>query len=140
ALIPTGPALILDTLRWHDAILDWSDLTLPAAGKSGANLKEAELKMAAQLVADMTRPWKPEDYADRFTEAVLALVKKRADAGKTEAVERVETESGSSSASNVVDLTELLKKSLGQRKAGAPPRPGTPAGKAEKKTSSRKRA
>jgi len=140
ALIPTGPALILDTLRWHDEILDWNDLTLPAAGKAAASLEEAELKMASQLVADMTRPWQPGEYADQFTDAVRALVRKRADSGKTETVEPVESDTESSSPSNVVDLTALLKKSLGTRKTGAAARSDAADKKPAKKSVPRKRA
>jgi len=136
ALVATGPALILNTLRWHDEIRDWKDLELPAAGKSAAGLKDSDLKMAAQLVADMTQPWKPEHYADNFADAIHALVKQRADAGDTEAVQPLEADTEPGSASNVVDLTELLRKSLGSRGAGT----RSTATKAAKKAAPRKRA
>ena len=136
ALVATGPALILNTLRWHSEIRDWKDLELPAAGKSAAGLKDGDLKMAAQLVADMTQAWKPERYADNFADAIHALVQQRADAGKTESVQPLEADTEPASASNVVDLTELLRKSLGSRGAGSRSTPK----KAAKKTAPRKRA
>lgn len=137
ALIPSGPALILNTLRWQNEIRPWNELELPGEGKSAANLKDAELKMAGQLVADMTAAWKPEQYSDRFAEAVHALVKQRADAGRTEKVKPLEGDAGPATANNVVDLTELLRKSLGSRK----PAPEAPAGaKPARKTAARKRA
>jgi DNA end-binding protein Ku len=113
ALIPSGPALILNTLRWANEVRQLGQIELPPEG-AGA-LREGELKMAKQLIADMTLPWHPEHYADRFTEAVHELIAKRVAGGHTEAVEPMEK---AREASNVVDLTALLKQSL-QRKEPA---------------------
>lgn len=143
ALIPAGPALMLNTLRWAADMRSLDDLKLPAAGRKGANLKDAELKMARQLIADMTEPFKADRYEDRFTDAVMKLVKQRLESGDTETVQPVEAEEGAAP-SNVVDLTELLSRSLGQRKpaANAPARKTSAAKKTApaKKTAARKRA
>jgi DNA end-binding protein Ku len=128
ALIPTGPALMLNTLRWANEIRPWKDLKLPAEGKKA--LKESELKMARQLIGDMTEPWHPERYEDKFTRAVHALVAKRVEAGQTKEVEPMEE--AAEPASNVVDLSELLKKSLRQGK------PSGTAAKAAAKAPARK--
>ena len=118
ALIPDGDALLLNTIRWADEIRPRGELKLPAAGKSGAQLKEGELKMAVQLVRDMTGAWKPNDYADKFTSAIHALAASRLKAGETEKVTALEDEAPAT-ASNVVDLTELLRQSLHTRKSGS---------------------
>jgi DNA end-binding protein Ku len=115
ALIPTGPALMLNTLRWASEIRPWDQIKVPAAGKK--SLKESELKMARQLIDSMTEPWHPQRYEDKFTSAVHALVAKRVEAGRTQEVEPMEE--AASSRSNVVDLSELLAKSLGHRKPAA---------------------
>jgi len=135
ALVPSGPALMLNTLRWASEIRPWSDINLPAEGRKA--LKANELKMAAQLIADMTERWHPERYEDKFTHAVRALVAKRAQAGKTEAVEPLEE--AAPATSNVVDLTELLVKSLGKRRAPAKA-PKTPKATKAAKTAARRRA
>ena len=119
ALIPTGPALMLDTLRWASEIRPAEELQIPAEGKAAAKLKEAELKMAGELVKSMTTAWKPADYADRFTDAIHELIARKVKAGKTEKVEPVEEAPKELSGSNVVDLAALLKSSLGQRKGAA---------------------
>lgn len=118
ALIPTGPALMLNTLRWASEIRPWTEIKLPAEGKKA--LKDSELTMAKQLIADMTHRWQPGDYADKFTDSVRDLVAKRAAAGKTEAVEAMEDDAPAE-ASNVIDLTELLARSLGKGKASTKP-------------------
>ena len=119
ALIPNGPALMLNTLRWASEIRPADELQLPAAGKKAVQLKATELKMAAQLIGQMTGAWKPNDYADKFNQAIRELVVKKVAAGKTERVEPLEPAPQDAAESNVVDLTELLRNSLGQRRPSA---------------------
>ena len=116
ALIPDGDALMLNTIRWASELRAREGLDLPAAGKG--KLKESELKMARQLIGDMTSPWKTAAYEDKFTAAIHALAAKRLKAGDTETVTPIETDAVPS-ASNVVDLTELLRRSLDTRKPPA---------------------
>jgi DNA end-binding protein Ku len=120
ALVPAGPALVLMLLRWSDDIRSWEDLKLPPAGEKAAGLKAAELKMAEQLIEDMSTGFDPSKYADRFKEQVMALVEKKARAGKAETVLEPEEEAPAKGA-DVIDLTELLQKSLrGKPKATTP--------------------
>ena len=116
ALIPSGAALILNTIRWATEMHPTDELNLPAQGKTATSLKPTELKMAAQLISDMTGPWKADTYTDTFAAAVQALVKHKVDAGKTEQDTPLEESADAASASNVVDLTALLAKSLQRRK------------------------
>lgn len=115
-LVPSGRTLMLNTIRWPGDIRPSDDLKLPPTGKGAAGLKPAELKMAMQLIADMTGSWQAEDYRDRFVDAIHALVQRKVQAGETETVGALEPAPEAAS-SNVVDLTELLARSLGQRKA-----------------------
>jgi DNA end-binding protein Ku len=126
ALIAGERALMLNTLRWAAEIRPLDELALPAEGRKGASLKEGELKMARQLIGDMTERFEPSRYGDRFGDAVRALVAQRAAAGKTESVEPLE-EAAEAAPSNVVDLSELLKRSLGGRKGAARSAGGTKA-------------
>lgn len=115
ALIPAGPALMLGTLRWAEEIRSPDALELPKEGAEANSLKPAELKMAQQLIAEMTSAWNPEEFKDDFTSAVRALIDKKAKAGDKEAVTPFE-EAPDISGSNVVDLSELLRQSLGANK------------------------
>ncbi len=116
ALIPSGAALVLNTIRWASEIRSADALKLPAQGKTAAGLKPAELKMAAQLISDMTGPWRSDDYSDRFGDAVQKLVNKKLAAGETETVTPLERAPAAEGPGNVVDLTELLARSLAKRK------------------------
>lgn len=118
ALVPAGPALVLMLLRWSDDIRSWDELSLPPPGEKAAGLKARELEMAEQLIEDMSESFDPSKYADRFKEQVMALVEKKARAGKTETV--LEPEEEAPKAADVIDLTALLQKSLrGKPKAAA---------------------
>jgi DNA end-binding protein Ku len=145
ALIPSGAALVLNTIRWAGEIRPLAELKLPPAGKTAAGLKPGELKMAAQLIGDMTGPWKLDDYSDKFTDAILALVSKKVEAGETATVTALEDAPAEARANNVVDLTELLAKSLAKRKPGSSAEDGTrskaaTAKKSAARTSTRRRA
>ena len=145
ALIPSGAALVLNTIRWASEIRPVDELKLPAQGKTAAGLKPGELKMAAQLISDMTGPWKLEDYSDKFGDAVQELVNKKVAAGETQTVTPLEDAPAEAGTSNIVDLTELLAKSLTRRKPGSESvgkaDVGTATAKqAASKTSTRKRA
>ena len=111
ALVPSGPALVLNLLRWGEDIRSWDELDLPAAGRKAAALSDRELAMARQLVDDMTTHWKPERYRDSFKEEVMKLVRRKAKAGKAKTVVKPEEVLPSQSA-DIIDLTELLQRSL----------------------------
>jgi DNA end-binding protein Ku len=121
-LIPCGPALVLNLLRWGGEIRSWEDLKLPPTGAKAAGLKESELKMARQLIDDMAADWSADQFRDSFHEQIMKLVETKAKAGQTETVTKVEDDPGPQRSADVVDLTELLKRSLQVGKAaGSPP-------------------
>ncbi len=139
ALVPSGPALVLNLLRWGDEVKTLDSLDLPPAGKK--SLSAAELKMARQLVEEMSGPWDPADFKDEFRIQVMKLVEKKAKAGEAKTVFDPEEEAPQTG--EVIDLTALLQRSLkgggGGSKAKAPARKA-PAKKAAGKTAARKRA
>ena len=114
ALLPAGPALMIGMLRWANEIRPCDDLNLPAEGKSAHGFKPAELQMARQLIDEMSNDWHPEDYHDEFTAAIRDLIARKVKEGETETVAPLEAApDASGEGGNVVDLTELLRRSLG---------------------------
>ena len=109
ALLPAGPALMLGTLRWAEEIRPADRLDLPSAGSAG--LKPDELKMAEQLIGKMAKAWRPERFADTFSESIRKLAARKAKAGMTAQVKPLESAPDAAGA-NVIDLTQLLKSSL----------------------------
>ncbi|MBO9687382.1 non-homologous end joining protein Ku [Roseateles chitosanitabidus] len=119
ALLPAGPALMIGMLRWANEIRPCEDLNLPAEGKSAHGFKAAELQMARQLIDEMSTDWHPEDYHDEFTAAIRRLIARKVEQGKTETVTPLEAEPDTGAreeGGKVVDLTELLRRSLGGKK------------------------
>jgi DNA end-binding protein Ku len=123
-LMPCGPALILNLLRWGGEIRSFEALQLPPSGVKEAGIKDAELNMAKQLIKEMSAAWSADTFRDTFHDQVMKLVEGKAKAGHVEQVEKIGADAVARSSTNVVDLTELLKRSM---RGGAP---ATPAKKA----------
>jgi DNA end-binding protein Ku len=120
-LVPVGPGLVLNLLRWGADIRSWKDLPLPSEDAKKAGLSERELKMAKQLVEDMSAEWDPTEFKDEFKDEILRLVDRKVKAGQTETVTQPEPEEGQSTESKgakIIDLTELLQRSLRNKGGG----------------------
>ena len=140
ALVPSGKALVLNLLRWGDEVKSLEGLDLPAEGVKGAKVSAAEMKMAEQLVKNMSGTWEPEDFKDEFKHEVMKLVDKKVKAGDTETVIQPEEEAPSEGA-EVIDLTELLARSLkGGRASKAKGARAAKPEPAAKKTAAKKTA
>jgi DNA end-binding protein Ku len=126
-VLPCGPALVLNLLRWGGEIRSWEGLQLPPEGKAG--IREGEMKMARQLIEDMAGHWSAQQFRDEFHDAVMKLVDAKANAGESATVEPLE-EAPDAHGADVIDLTELLRRSL---RGGAGDRK-PPAKSAAKKT------
>ena len=135
-LLPCGPAQVLNLLRWGGEIRSWEELPLPPEGKK-AGIKEAEMKMAKQLIGDMSGHWSASEFRDNFHDAIMALVEKKAKAGDTESVEPLE-EAPEMKGAEVIDLTDLLRRSLQGGTRSAPAAHKTTAKKTAAKSAAHK--
>ncbi|WP_175695866.1 non-homologous end joining protein Ku [Burkholderia ambifaria] len=111
ALIPVGPLLALDTLRWQEELRPLDELSVPTEDAKHAGVTARELTMAKKLIDDMAGKWTPDEYHDTFRDDILELVERKVRSGKIEEIEDRPAQTGRA-ATNVVDLTELLKRSL----------------------------
>ena len=113
ALMPGEEGLVLELLRWEDEVRDTAGLPLP---DSDTKVSEKELKMAEQLVNELEDDWKPDAFHDEFREKLEQVVEAKVKAGEGEHIMKpLEGEEVKTSA-DIIDLTELLKRSL--RKGG----------------------
>ncbi len=129
ALMPAGPALVLNLLRWSDEIRSWEKLDLPDEGTKEAGITEKELKMAEQLVVDMSGKWNPGEFRDSFKDEIMKLVQEKVETGEVQTVAQPEEMEAQRSA-QIVDLTELLQRSL--KKSGEKEGRGAPSRKSAK--------
>lgn len=112
ALMPVGPMLVLNLLRWSDEIRSFEELSPSAEAVKAANLTAKEMKMGEQLVADMSTQWNPHAYNDSFKQQIMKLVKEKVRAGQTESVTPIEPLETTRASATIYDLTELLQQSL----------------------------
>jgi DNA end-binding protein Ku len=116
ALIPQGQGLVLNLLRWSDEVRDVAGLAWP--GKD-VTASAAELKMAEQLVQAMAGDWQPDLFHDEFREKLMELVEQKQREGGLHSVAPLPGEDVPASA-EIIDLTELLRRSLKGNAAAAP--------------------
>ncbi|MBC3438050.1 Ku protein [Pseudomonas sp. BW16M2] len=110
-LRPLEDALVMITLRWPEEVRGLESLELDKS-VTDSKLDKRELDMARKLVQDMSGPWTPDDYHDAFRQTILDLVEEKASKGKIEIVDKGEGAPAEKGA-DIIDLTELLKRSLG---------------------------
>lgn len=113
-LIPEGDALLLDLMRYHEEIRSTDQFDLPRKPMSEYRISDREIKMAEQLIDSMTDAWDPSVYKDEYRERLQAYIeeKARSPEGTTRAASGEQAESGGG---QVVDMMELLKRSVDER-------------------------
>jgi DNA end-binding protein Ku len=115
AVKPSGKALLLETMHFVDELIEPESLQLPSA----AQPSKGEMEMARALIDRMSDKWHPEKYQDDYRTALLKLIEKKIEAGGRE----VEIpKARPKRLSNVIDLVDVLKKSLGEAEAKKAPR------------------
>lgn len=114
ALVPNGPMLMLEILRYPHELRAADSLELPTEDITEAGVTEDELAMATQLLQTISRPFDPaaEEYRDTYRDALLALIERKAEGG--EVAEPAEPAAGAASGAGaeVVDIASLLRASL----------------------------
>jgi DNA end-binding protein Ku len=136
ALVPGEEGLVLELLRWADEVRDTAGLPLPDASET--KVSEKELKMAEQLVTELEDEWKPDAFHDEFREKLEQVVQEKVKAGQGEhVVKPLEGEEVKASA-DIIDLTELLRRSL--RKGAGKDAPDEDSGKEAAPRTSRRKA
>lgn len=94
--------IILNELRYEHELLNVQDLTIPE--KSQVNSKE--LKMALQLIDQLTASFNPKKYKDTYTEEIKQIIKQKAK-GRP-----IHPKTEKPPSSKVHDLMSLLQASL----------------------------
>ena len=107
AVVPQDDLLILNTLRYADELKDPAEVEVP-----DAKVTSKELDMAMRLVEDMSGEWNPAQYKDTFRQDLMKRIEAKVKAGETEEITEPEKERRPEKGGEVIDLMELLKKSV----------------------------
>lgn len=132
-LRPLDEALVMITLRWPNQVRSLDALELDSS-VTEAKIDKRELQMAKRLVEDMSGSWTPEEYQDDFKQTIMDLVEEKASKGKIATVTSTDDE-GEHKSADIIDLTDLLKRSLAGKKP-APRKEAKPAAKRSPKKAS----
>ena len=112
AIYSSDNILVLNLIRFHDELRSSEELKIPESVK----LSKKEMDLAESLIDGMTATWKPEDYEDEYKDAVMKRIEaKSKKKGKIEEAEEVEEKEAGSG--KVVDIMDLLKKSVEAKKS-----------------------
>ena len=115
AVVPEKRALMLYILRYEDEIRKPDQEKLPTESISDYKVTKKELEIAGQLIDTLTEKWEPAKYHDEYRESLLDWIEKKA---KSDSVSAPEGEEEKTSSTEVIDIMELLKKSMDQTKKG----------------------
>ena len=98
-----GDALVLTMMRFADELADLDDFRFPKA----EGIRPAELKMARQLIDNLTAEWKPEKYTDEYRDNLMKVIQGKLKGRQPRLKERETAQSA-----DVVDLMARLRASL----------------------------
>jgi len=134
SLKPCGRGMVLETLRYADEVNKAASYFREIGD---AKPDEDLLDLAATLIDKKTGPFHPDEYHDRYVDALKDLIARKRK-GKT--IEAEEEEPAQSRGSNVVDLMAALKRSLEKPNAANDESVKTKPAKAAARTSAPKKA
>ncbi|MCC4251371.1 non-homologous end joining protein Ku [Sphingobium naphthae] len=140
SLKPCGRGLVLEVLRYAD------EVTRAQTYFRGLPETEADadlLDLATTIIEKKTGPFKPEEFHDRYVDALQQLIEKKKKAKGKRVIEDVE-DAAPSRGGNVIDLMAALKKSVGDSGGAAARKPAAKkkatGGTATKSAASRTRS
>src|SRR6202163_3891397 len=107
-LRPHKGGLMLHTMYYAEEVR-----SVESFGAPDVEIKEAEIKVAHQLIEALAGEWEPEKYHDTFQDNLKKLIETKLEGGEIQAVEQPKK------LAPVVDLMAALKESLAQTKKPA---------------------
>jgi DNA end-binding protein Ku len=112
-LRPHEGGLMLHTMYYADEVR-----AVEGFGRPDVELKEAEVKVAHQLIEALAADWEPEKFHDGFQDNLKKLIQTKLEGGKIAEVEKPKK------LAPVVDLMSALKQSLAQMEGKKKPAAG----------------
>ena len=111
-----GDALVLTMMRFADELADLHDFKFP----SSAGIRPAELKMAKQLIDNLSGDWQPEKYTDEYRDNLMRVIHAKLKGKKPRLQERETAQQA-----DVIDLMARLRASLEGKKPERSAKTGT---------------
>ena len=106
--------LMLELMHFAEELVEPSEIQLPKEIK----VRAGEVEMAKELINKMTTKWDPTAYHDDYKSALTKLIETKVEKGEG-GLPKAKKQRG---ATNVIDLTEILRKSLRESASASKPR------------------
>ncbi len=118
ALIPRGNFLLLEMLHFASEVKELNELGDMEEKQTTGKVASSEMRMAEQLISEMTTKWRPQQYHDTYRDDSMQRVEAKVKAGKaTEITKDFEPKKDEEETAEVLDLMPLLRKSLATGKS-----------------------
>ena len=127
SLKPCGRGMVLEVLRYADEV---TKAQTYFRGLPDDTADEDMLDLAVSIIDKRTAPFNPEEFHDRYLDALHRLIDKKKKAKGKRIIEEVDDEPTDRKEGNVIDLMAALKKSAGEAGRKAPAKGKAPAKKA----------
>jgi len=114
AIFAHDRALMLNTLRFEEEIKPAEGLELPPATARPAKVSPQELSMARRLVEEMTGEWDPRVFKDTYRRDLMRRIQEKIRKRQTHALTPPAEEVDERPSAQIIDLMEVLQKSLKQ--------------------------
>ncbi len=107
AIYTKDDVLILNLIRFYEDIRTMEELKIPQS----IEISRKEMELAQSLIDGMTEKWNPEEYRDEFSDALMERIEAKS-RKKGKELDDEETEDETPTVGKVVDIMDLLKKSV----------------------------
>ncbi len=114
AIYSHNDALVLNLIRFYDELRSIEELKIPHTEK----FSQKEMELAESLINGMSEEWKPENYKDEYREAVMKRIEGKSKKTLVD-VEDKDDDQPQASSGKIIDIVDLLKKSVEARKPQA---------------------
>ena len=112
AVVPVDEALMMITMRYANEIRERKEFDFPSLSAKSAHVTAKELELARKLIEDMAGPWNPEEFEDTYSEDLMNRIEEKIKNGETHELTKPEGEHAERRSAQVIDLMDLLKRSL----------------------------
>jgi DNA end-binding protein Ku len=112
-LRPREGRFSLDMLRFGDELVEAKEIELPAVTKAAKKATSREQQLAKHLVDQMAAHFDPHKHPDEYRAAVTAAVEQKVEAHEIAEEQETEETRAAARGGKVIDLAEMLRRSLG---------------------------
>ncbi|MBA2649800.1 MAG: Ku protein [Legionella sp.] len=121
-IMPHHNSLLLFLIHFQEDIRSEAELNLPTGDIKTYKISDKEIKMATDLIKDMTTDWNPEKYNNEYRDTLSKWLDEQI---KSSSKQDSKKATASPSNDAVIDFISLLKESMNKKKSKAAPKKKT---------------